>query len=475
VSIISTATARILAGLELNTMVASGVLPSGSYNGVNIAPQGTMMYDITGERLFIRFPLMKNRVHFGVVDVACNTSFPAIILSVTHFKTWQESHIKQLATVAVRQHIRRLRFDSIRFIALGRNRTAAQFIRNRQSVGLIELGSWVSIEPAKPDSWSFKRQFSDGTEPLQAVIDSWGGRYPLDPVVAASETYQPTKIQTDRFMEWYNTIIPTGSPRPDRLIQFFGHHDIRYRRDLNQIHRWRPRDIKGRTKGWCFEMRTRYYRNWCVIASTQMLLDFYRYVWTQKDVFGVAVHLWQEMNGDEINIEDPNITWPESNFNTLPSVIKTLSNNGILATLYSYSPYYMPINLEDNVVGMQASPISPWVLLLKEIRLNHPPMILTWGACTPTELNSADLCKNEGKAFDQTHATIPVATRAYLSFGNDNNEEQPWRYVWLFDPAEYDAITSEDEEPPEYQNVDLVSYDLLEALDICFVCTTRTS
>ncbi len=72
---------RRLASLELNLLHYSRAFPSGALEGAQL-DVSTPVYDLNGELLFHRFPIVKNDTSSGYADVAAHVALGAPLLAV---------------------------------------------------------------------------------------------------------------------------------------------------------------------------------------------------------------------------------------------------------------------------------------------------------------------------------------------------------------------------------------------------------
>lgn len=251
-----------LAGFELNALRAAEVLGKELEN-VSVPPTGTPVYDINGMLLFYRLPLSRGRTFSGYVDIAANEVLAEPLLAITMGETWNEKTILDQASAEARKKHRSLKFNSIRFIAYSFPKIALQYLLDGREVLMLEWKSWAEVpplssqhkpmEPSNFERWSLidempeeiKRARLRGFKKRQAIweIQDLSG---IDPVVIKKTTF-----------DLYNIVV--------KLV------------DTREVH-YSPRADDHHP---CYELRGQQTHVWCVPASVEMLMNFYRYQYSQ--------------------------------------------------------------------------------------------------------------------------------------------------------------------------------------------------
>ncbi len=251
-----------LAGFELNALRAADIL-SEQFEKVRVPRTGTPVYDINGTLLFYRLPLGRARASFGYADIAVNEALAEPLLAVTMGETWEEKAIVEEASAAARKGRRSLKFNSIRFVAYSFPKLALQFLLDEQEVLMLEWKTWAEVpqlssERNVPQQYGFERwSLIDETPPeiKRARLRSFNKRQAIwetpalrriDPTVITKETFDLSQI----------------------LVKLT---------DTREIH-YSPRAEDHYP---CYELRGQQTSVWCVAASVEMLLNFYRYQYDQ--------------------------------------------------------------------------------------------------------------------------------------------------------------------------------------------------
>lgn len=294
-----------LAGLELNALRAARVLPAEVFEGARVRTAGTEVYDLNGELLFHRVPVTRGQARVGYADVAAHPALGAPLLAATQGLDWNEDAIRKQAARAARARRKGLRYDRMRFVAYSYPKVGVQFLRGAEEVLLLEYGTWAVVgrprpEPRKPlepsnfERWSLldelpERRKRVNMRAFARRVRAWE-RLKL-------RRFDPAVLASDRFL---------------RLVRF-------PLIDTRELH-YSTRNTDHAT---CYEVRGQQTNVWCVGASVQMLLDFYRYEYTQ-------VRLAQELGLGTLS--NPN-GLPYARVGDVVTVIENLTSNALDVTM----------------------------------------------------------------------------------------------------------------------------------------------
>jgi hypothetical protein len=260
--------ARRLAGLELNALRFVDAIPEASFEGARIAAAGTPVYDLNGELLLYRFPVAKRGAAPGFVDVAAHPALGAPLVAVSLGFEWNEKALLEQAAVAARKQQRgELKYDEVRFVAYSFPKVGVQFLAEREEVLLLELGTWAPVPPAgkekrKPltpenfERWSLLNELSPARKRAAA------GRYETRVKAWSAKRFGDLDI---------TTISKSRFADLKLAIKLYDSRELHYSAD----------DASHAT---CYELYGQLTNVWCVAASTQMLLAFYRYGYTQDRI-----------------------------------------------------------------------------------------------------------------------------------------------------------------------------------------------
>jgi Peptidase_C39 like family len=312
-----------IAGLELNFLLACGILTS-QYEKVRIPKKGTPVYDLNGEILFYRLPLVKNKIDLGYADLACNEVFGEPLLGVTIDRTWNEKALLETGVKMALKSRKGLKYDSIRFVAYSYPKLALQFLSDDKEVIMLELFTWIEVpqasnkdrkpmEPSNFERWSLieempKRTMAGRVKSFKERIELWERKEfkRIDPLIISSEIFDIKKF-------------------------------IYRRQDSRELH-YSKNNMDHHV---CYELRGQQTNVWCVGASTEMVLNFYRYEYDQ-------VRLAQELGLG--TVANPN-GLSYANVGLVVTVIESLTSNALDATMH--------VN-------------PPWSIFRNEIRANRP-------------------------------------------------------------------------------------------------------
>lgn len=253
---------RRLAGLELNALRAAEVLGEESEK-VRVPRTGTPVYDINGRLLFYRLPLRRGSTFSGYADIAAAKELAEPLLAVAMGGTWDERAILEEASAAARKGRRSLKFNSIRFVAYSFPKLALQFLLDGKEVLMLEWSSWAEVPPLS----SRRRPMKPSNFERWSLIDDMPSedlRTRLRNFTKRMEVWKKlVRLRTDP------TIITKKTfDLPKVVIKLV---------DTREVH-YAPRDDDHHP---CYELRGQQTGVWCVAASVEMLLNFYRYQYNQ--------------------------------------------------------------------------------------------------------------------------------------------------------------------------------------------------
>ncbi|MCP4304783.1 MAG: hypothetical protein GY788_07910 [bacterium] len=294
-----------IAGLELNALNLSEAAPLGIEGG-RLPTLGTPIYDINGELLFRRYPITKGRRSIGYTDVAANEQMGEPLLAVTTGRRWSERAIVRDGVAAARRLDPDVRFDRVRFVAYSFPKIALQFQRRGREVLMLEWLTWAEVPSAdlgdEADPYFRRSSYLDEmssaqrrrrTQSFERRIEGWAAPElrAIDPRVITTATFQHAGVAEVLLVD---TREVHYSPRPA------DHHP-------------------------CYELRGQQTGTWCVAASVEMLLNFYRYQYTQPRL------------ADELDLGtcDDDNGLPYGDEHRVVTVIEKLSANTLDATMYA--------------------------------------------------------------------------------------------------------------------------------------------
>ena len=247
---------------ELNLLNLSRVV---RLEGARLARAGTVVHDLNGEPLFLRTSI-EGGDDESYADIAIDPRVGAPLLSVSQGE-WDANALYEEAAETLRSRRRAVSFNDARFVAFSFPKVAIQFLRDGREVALLELYTWRQVPPARKrkkneppgdfERWSFLSEMPAN------VVTRNRRRFTkrvreLDKLIPGRELLARRLIEADLFASYIDRI--------DLLL-----------RDTRELHY----STSNADHHPCYELRGQQTSVWCVAASVQMLLDFYRYNYLQ--------------------------------------------------------------------------------------------------------------------------------------------------------------------------------------------------
>ncbi len=259
-----------LAALEVNALFRADVLPR-ELEGARIDRRGTLVHDVNGEPLFRRFALRRGARALGYADLAVNRALGGPLLAVSHGVEWNQKDVLGAAVKAARTHLDGRRYDETRVVAYSFPKVAIQFLEDGREILMLEWGTWKPVPKARPrkegepsnfERWSVlerigKRRAARSSAALEKRLAAWQKAFPK------RRRRRPT---------W---LLEIGTRRFAGAFAF-----PRFEIDARTLHH----GASDAGHAPCYELRGQLTNVWCVAASVQMVLDFYRYEYAQTRV-----------------------------------------------------------------------------------------------------------------------------------------------------------------------------------------------
>jgi hypothetical protein len=263
---------RKIASLELNVLNYSRAFPSGVLEGA-LLDVGTPVYDLNGELLFYRIPLVKNKTLHGYADAAAHAALGALLLAVAPEATWDEQAIVAEARQAFlglvsesRESHRKGAYDEIRFVAYSFPKIAVQFLHEKKEVVMLECFTWIPVPPASRD----RKRLEPGNFERWSLLDELDERRKEENVRKFTERV--------RSVDELDLNVPNiGLISRAVLEPIASRIRLTWTSELHFSGRSADHHV-------CYELRGQETSVWCVAASVQMLLDFYRYNYSQSKI-----------------------------------------------------------------------------------------------------------------------------------------------------------------------------------------------
>jgi len=260
-----------LASLELNLLSYSRAV---SLEGTRL-DVSTPVYDVNGELLFHRFPLSRRGAPAGYADVAVHPAMGSPLLAVAPSATWDEQAVLAAAREALLRTAaedeyadRTLDFDDVRFVAYSFPKLAVQFLREKREVAMLECFSWIPVPPAP------KRRDRKRLEP--AHFERWSL---LDEMDSRRKTANQRRFQQREKSASAAALDIAASGLIARALV-----DPLIRVQKLTLSSELHYSLRSTDHHVCYELRGQETNVWCVAASVQMVLDFYRYNYPQTKI-----------------------------------------------------------------------------------------------------------------------------------------------------------------------------------------------
>ena len=307
-----------LAGLELNALRLAGTLGD-EFEKVRVPERGTTIFDLNGKPLFVRLPLSRGKEGLAYADIAVEPSLGAVLLAVSMGFHWKEAELLAEAGRAARKRRHSLKYDTVRFVAYSYPKIGVQFLAEHTEVLLLELVTWAEVPPARVDERSAPPRHSNEGIPLGPFPSNFERWSFIDETPPAIRRARARGFST-RIRNWDIGALHRIDPRTIRKSALEV-RDLKLRLvDTRELH-YSPR---GTDHHVCYELRGQQTNVWCVGASAEMLLNFYRYTYDQ-------VRLAQELGLGTLN--NPS-GLPYANVGLVVTVLEQLTSNALDVTMH---------------------------------------------------------------------------------------------------------------------------------------------
>jgi hypothetical protein len=305
-----------IGGLELNLLNYVRALPKTDFEGARL-DTGTPIYDVNGELLFYRTPIVgPNDAQTGYADFAAHTVFGAPLLGVAPSAVWDEQSLvgeaREALAAAQKSHKGTNSFDEVRFVAFSYPKLAVEFRNKDKGVSMLELKSWA---PVPPSDLKNRKPMEPGSFERWSLIDEMPQDRKKDNLRRFEE-----RVKSLNSVELKN--IDPSVISANKLVSVI---PILRLTDTEDLH-YSTRQMDHHT---CYELRGQETSVWCVGASTQMVLDFYRYEYTQSRIATqLGLGTLQNPNG-----------LPYARDNDEAVALNALSSGALTATMLTTPPF----------------------------------------------------------------------------------------------------------------------------------------
>ncbi len=308
-AVLKPAEAHKLATIELNLFNLAHTVHGVTLEGATIDP-GTPIFDPNGEVLFYRIALKRGAAGAGYADIAAHTLFGEPLLATAPDAPWDPTVLLAQARLALKRTHPAATYDNIRFVAFSYPKIAVEFLANGKEVALLELSSWRQVPPASRD----RKPLEPGNFDRYSLIDE-------SPAEQKREAHARFE---DRLSRLARVQIPVEASTISKatllpsigVVSLYDTEELHYNK-LSASHH--P----------CYELRPQETSVWCVAASVQMVLDFYRYNYTQTRI-AQQLGLGTPSNPNGL---------PYSRDNDVAVALHAMSNNSLTATMLTTPPF----------------------------------------------------------------------------------------------------------------------------------------
>jgi hypothetical protein len=325
-----------LARLELNLFNLAHALPGMPLEGAQIDP-GTPIYDPSGEVLFYRVPLRDaGGGRLGYADIAAQTLFGSPLLATAPDAGWDagewiaeaQSALERLRDSDTYRNKRIANYDEVRLVAFSFPKLAVQFLANGKEIVMLELATWAvvphetrgkrkAMQPGSFERWSLIKEMPARLK--QTARKHFEARAKALGRIQFREVPEANTISRNNLLSW------------ESILRLYDTRELHY-------------STRSSDHYTCYELRGQETNVWCVAASVQMLLDFYRYEYTQS---GIA----QALNLG--TLQNPN-GLPYANDNDVAVQLNALSSGALSAqmlTAPSFSAYTAEIRANRPLIS----------------------------------------------------------------------------------------------------------------------------
>jgi hypothetical protein len=249
--------------VQLNGLQLAGALGL-QFENVAIEAPGTPVFDVNGAVLFHRVALNRSGVPIGYVDVASQPALGEPVLAIGVGAGWSASDTLRAARdIAMQRHAFSAEAEA-RLVAYSFPKLAVE-LRDEDESLMLEVGSWEPV----PDRADREQGQPPGNFERWSMLDE------MDPDLAGHnrERLERTAEELDAFdgLTEQGLISSALASRVLPLPEFTRSRELHYS-PYNADHFV------------CYQLRAQQTPVWCVAASVEMLLDFYRYDYAQTRI-----------------------------------------------------------------------------------------------------------------------------------------------------------------------------------------------
>jgi Peptidase_C39 like family len=292
-----------IAGLELNALRRLELLGP-EFEGARIRSAGTPIFDLNGELLFHRVPVSRGASRIGYADLAVNPALGGPLLAVSHGLDWNQRQLRAAGIEAAKKRKRNLGYDRVRFVAYSYPKIALQFLKGGREVLMLELVTWAVVPSARNKD---RKPLEPENFERWSLLDELPNERKKK---GSSEHGKRMKVHETGRLKRMDLSVISAKTLDWATIKLVDTRELHFSKAQSDHHV-------------CYEVRGQQTDVWCVGASVEMLLDFYRYNYTQ-------VRLAQELGLG--TLANPN-GLPYARVGDVVTVIENLSSHALDATM----------------------------------------------------------------------------------------------------------------------------------------------
>lgn len=268
--------------LAIRRAWASRVPDFEAWGRYELDPDPLVLHDLNGQILFYEFAVMRGRRPVGAVKTSASKVVGAAVPTIELTpRKWDPGKATQAATAKVREGFPKAEIAGTEFVVYSYPKIGVRVNFARPESGMqsqiLDVASLAPVEKFSPDepdgftSWSFyERAERDGLERVQRWEQA-------DRELEAARSDTPQILQpgfTARELPKLRTTFLPKMPDWQRFVREY----IPYR--SSKTIRFGPRCNTHE----CFELYAQKNNYFCAVATGQMILDFYRWYYTQDQI-----------------------------------------------------------------------------------------------------------------------------------------------------------------------------------------------
>jgi hypothetical protein len=255
------------AATQMNALLAAGTLPS-SFEGASLDLPGDSISDLNGSVLFQRVSLSQGGMPIGYADVGVDPAIGSPLISVAPGASWSGPALVQAARDVGSRRFGINNDSDASLVVYSFPKLAVRLDPRFDSPVLLEVGTWEQVPQRSEESLE-----DEAVENFEAwsFLDELGD----------AESLQRSQVFNSTVRELTTLREAIGLPVGNLLSSAMWRSPLSQDSTESRTLCYSPLDADHRP---CIELRGQETNVWCVAASAQMLLDFYRYHYDQSRI-----------------------------------------------------------------------------------------------------------------------------------------------------------------------------------------------